>query len=849
MIVGCRALHSAQPVCMMRRMLSERRNHRHLMALGALAAGTLAVVLTACQTAGTRERSLPRAITELNAATPVVAAEPARSAVPMARTHTDVFHAPVLNAMERAIQAKVQEQQIPGGVLWLERDGLAFRSVQGQRAIVPGPEALTEDTVFDIASLTKVVATAPAVMKLLEEGKLKLDDPVKLHVPEFTGNGKDSITLRHLLTHTSGLRPGLGTQPAWTGYDTAIKMVAAEKTVQPPGTAFRYSDINYILLAEVVRRVSGRPFEEFVRAEIYEPLKMVDTGYRPVAEQVPRIAPTETIGGAPLRGVVHDPTARLMGGVAGHAGLFSTASDLARFARMMLNLGELDGVRVLQPETVRLMTSVQSPDTVSTRRGLGWDIDSAYSRPRGHFFPLGSYGHTGFTGTCLWIDPYSKTFWMFLSSRLHPNGRGNVLPLQAQLADLAAQAVKDFDFTVVPGSLLAQARSNGTNGAPVQAKAEVLNGIDVLVKLGFAPLRGLKVGLITNHTGRDRQGRATIDLLHQAPDVTLVALFSPEHGIRGELDEKVGDGKDEKTGLPVYSLYGERRSPAPEQLAGLDALVFDIQDIGSRFYTYISTMGNCLEAAGKAGLRFIVLDRVNLINGSAVAGPVLDGPTDFVGWHPIPVRHGMTVGELARMFNAERRFNTRLAVIPLEGWRRELWMDECGFPWVNTSPNMRSLTQAALYPGVGLLEMCNVSVGRGTATPFELFGAPYIDGQKLAAELNAFGLHGVRFDPLEFTPDASKFKDQQCGGVRITLADRTGCDVINIGVAAALVLQRLYPDEFGVERFNTLLKHPATVAAIKSGKSLLEIRQSWQPALNQFLLRRQQFLIYDGAAM
>lgn len=802
------------------------------------AAGTVVAVVTLCQTGGGAERALPAKVT----AAPRVA-----PAATTGQPAPEAFDARVIEAMSQAINRTIEERSIPGGVLWLERAGQTFQRAYGQRVTVPEPEVMTADTIFDIASLTKVIATAPAVLKLVEQGKLKLEDRVQQHVAEFKSGDKDQVTVRQLLTHTSGLRPGFTNRMTWSGRDTAIKMICAEKLVYQPDTDIRYSDLNFILLAEVVRRASGRAFEEFVQAEIYRPLKMVDTGYKPADERVARIAPTE----GTLRGVVHDPTARAMGGVTGNAGLFSTAADLARFARMMLNLGELDGVRIFQPETVRLMTSVQTPGKLAVRRGLGWDIDSGYSRPRGHFFPLGSYGHTGFTGTCLWIDPYSKTFWMFLSNRLHPNGRGNVLPLQARLADLAAEAVNDFDFTVVPGALVPLVKkdgTNGTNGVVARAEGEVLNGIDVLVKTGFAALRGLKVGLITNHTGRDRQGRATIDLLKQAPDVELVALFSPEHGIRGELDEKVGDGRDAKTGLPIYSLYGERRSPTPAQLAGLDALVFDIQDIGCRFYTYISTMGNCLEAAGKAGIRFIVLDRVNLINGATVAGPVVEGATDFVGWHPIPVRHGMTVGELARLFNAERQLNAKLSVVPLDGWSRELWMDQCGFPWVNTSPNMRSLTQAALYPGVGLLEMTHLSVGRGTATPFELFGAPYLDGKKVAAELNALGLLGVRFDPIEFTPDASKFKGEKCGGVRITLVDRVGCDVINIGLAGALVLQRNYPQQFGLDKFNGLLKHPATVEAIRAGRPLREIRQAWQPALQSFAQRRQQFLIYAGQA-
>ena len=310
-----------------------------------------------------------------------------------------------------------------------------------------------------------------------------------------------------------------------------------------------------------------------------------------------------------LRGVVHDPTSRAMAGVTGHAGLFTTAGDLARFARLFLNEGTLGGRKVLKPETVRLMTSVQTAETVSARRGLGWDIDSGYSRPRGRIFPLGSYGHTGFTGTCLWIDPFSKTFWLFLSNRVHPDAKGNILSLQTELGTLAAQAVRNFDFERVPGAL-----SSRTN-APVVTASEwvpdVRNGIDVLVRDGFKPLRGLRVGLISNHTGQDRNRRSTIDLLHGAPEVSLKVLFSPEHGIRGVADAQVSDSRDGATGLPVYSLYGERRAPSAEQLKGLDALVFDIQDIGCRYYTYIGTMGNCMEAASKAGIRFVVLDRVN----------------------------------------------------------------------------------------------------------------------------------------------------------------------------------------------------------------------------------------------
>ncbi|MHB8521569.1 MAG: exo-beta-N-acetylmuramidase NamZ domain-containing protein [Limisphaerales bacterium] len=751
--------------------------------------------------------------------------------------------------MDAAIARVIAEHHCPGGVLWLERGGAAYHRAYGQRALVPAEETMTEDTIFDAASLTKVIATTPAIMLLIERGQVKLDAPAQSYIPEFKGDGKETITIRQLMTHTSGLRPDLSLNPRWSGYDTAVRLACAERLQSTPGTEFRYSDINFFLLGEIVRRVTGQQLNEFVAREIYEPLRMVDTGFLPSGGQRPRIAPTEFADGQMLRGTVHDPTARRMGGVAGHAGLFTTAADLARYARMLLKGGALDGVRIFRAETVELMTSVQSPGGVHARRGLGWDIDSGYSRPRGAVFPIGSFGHTGFTGTCLWLDPFSQTFWILLSNRVHPDGQGNILPLEAELGTLAAQSVIGFNFAYVPGALAPQpsaatatARREPSPNRTVQA--EVLNGIDVLEVEHFAPLKGLRVGLITNHTGVDRHRRPTIDLLKSADGVKLVALFSPEHGIRGAFDETVGDSVDEKTGLPIYSLYGERHAPTPEQLRDLDALVFDIQDVGCRFYTYTTTMGLSLEAAAKAGKKFFVLDRVNPINGVAINGPVLDGPHSFTGLYAVPVRYGMTIGEEARMFDAERGLHADLTVIPVKGWERDSWFDQTGLPWINPSPNMRSLTEATLYPGVGLLETTALSVGRGTDTPFEVVGAPYIDDLRLAAELNRAGLSGVRFVPVRFTPTASVFKGKPCAGVNLLLTDRDRCDVVDLGVTIAQTLHRLYPRDFDIARFNRLLVHPATIEAIKAGKSQADIRQTWTPDLEKFKQRRAPFLLY-----
>src|ERR1051326_1798521 len=376
-----------------------------------------------------------------------------------------ILYSQKLSEMDTAIERAIAENKCPGGVLWVEHRGASYRKAYGHRAFVPTAERMTEDTIFDAASLTKVVACTPAIMLLVERGQIKLDAPVCSYIPEFKGEGKETVTVRQLMTHTSGLRPDIETKTDWTGQSAAIQKACEEKLQTKPGTAFRYSDINYFLLGEIAQRASKMPLEQFVQRNIYRPLKMSDSGYLPPQSKLSRIAPTEVVNGKPCRGIVHDPTARHMGGVAGHAGLFFTASDLARYARMLLNYGTLHGVRIFKPETVKLMTSVQSPEGVIARRGLGWDIDSPYNGPRGKIFPLGSYGHTGWTGTSIWIYPFSQSFVILLSNRNHPDESGNVTRLRATLGTLAAEAISDFNFAYVPGALepRAETRMAATN--------------------------------------------------------------------------------------------------------------------------------------------------------------------------------------------------------------------------------------------------------------------------------------------------------------------------------------------------------------------------------------------------
>jgi uncharacterized protein YbbC (DUF1343 family)/CubicO group peptidase (beta-lactamase class C family) len=688
-------------------------------------------------------------------------------------------------------------------------------------------------------------------MQLVESGRVRLADPVTRFLPDFGRYGKDGITIRHLMTHTSGLRPDLELTVEFRGSDEAIRRAIDEVPVAAPDERFVYSDINFFVLGDIVRIVSGERLDEYAKAHIFGPLAMSDTMFLPPDSLRPRIAPTErcrerawpcngpgndgaaTVPAVPfLRGVVHDPTARRMGGVAGHAGLFSTAADLSRFCRMLLNGGVLDGVRILSPATIARMTRPSTPAGMKDIRGLGWDIDSTYSSNRGDLFPAGSYGHTGFTGTSLWLDPQSKSYVIFLANRVHPNGKGDVTPLRGRVATIAAAALSRSTNTVPP---LAATTEGST-----------LTGIDVLQAEGFAKLRGKRVGLVTNPTGQSRTGATTIDLLAGAPNVRLAAIFSPEHGIRGQLDDKVPTSRDEKTGLTIYSLYGDTRRPTAAMLNGLDVIVFDVQDIGARFYTYPATLAYVMEEAATRKIPVIVLDRPNPVDGIDVEGPVQDpSAIGFNGYLPMPIRHGLTIGELARLFNGENKIGAELTVVSMKNWRRDEWFDRTALPWVNPSPNMRNMGAAALYPGVGAIEGTNISVGRGTDAPLEQIGAPWVDGPALASALNARRLAGVRFYPVTFTPaGAAKLGGQVCHGVFLIVTDREQLRPVRVGVEIAAILSSMYGRQFALEDAARLLGSKATIAKIRDGVDPGVIAESWREDEERWRRTRTKYLLY-----
>jgi len=774
-----------------------------------------------------------------------------------------------LAVLDPIINDAVTQQQIPGAVLVVGHDGqVVYRKVYGSRAIEPRREAMTLDTVFDCASLTKVVVTATAIMQLWEQGKFRMSDPVAKYLPEFGQNGKQDITIRQLLVHYSGLAPDLDLAKKWEGKETAYRMAFEALPERAPGAAFVYSDINFVVLGALVERLSGESLDEYAARHIFGPLGMKETRFVPPASWEQRIAPTEEDENHHLlRGVVHDPTARRMGGVAAHAGLFSTADDLALFAQALL-----DGGRgVLTPATIAKMTAPQQPVNGTAVQGFGWDIDSPFSTNRGELLPVGGYGHTGFTGTSLWIDPATKTYIVLLTNAVHmnvvpPKEKGSAVSLRTKVATAVAAALA---LDPAEAEKMRVATITGYNEMQSAARklavrnGTVKTGIDVLEESKFValhPARGgapRSIGLLTNQTGVDSEGRRTIDVLASVPGISLDAIFSPEHGVTGTLDTTdIKNAKDAATGIAVYSVYGASdaaRRPPMDVLKRLDAVVIDLADAGARFYTFETTTGYFLEAAAQAGIGVVILDRPNPITGSFVQGPVSDsasnsnsndGRESFTNYFPEPVRHGMTLGELAKMFNGERHIGARLEVVAIEGWQPGDWFDSTGLVWVNPSPNLRNLTEAALYPGVALIEGTNVFGGRGTDTPFEVVGAPWIKSRELATYLNGRGIQSVRFVPIVFTPSSSNFAGERCEGVNLIVLDRNTLDSPELGIELASTLHKLYPNDFKMERMADLLVNQAVFEAIGAGEDPRRIAEDWQERLEVFVRLREKYLLY-----
>lgn len=754
---------------------------------------------------------------------------------------------PDFTAVDEAATDAVASGQIPGVVVLVGRgDDVLYHRAWGARALLPAPVPMTTDTIFDVASLTKPLGTALAIMALVEQGRIELDWPLWRYLPEFKPRAFREVTIRRLLTHTAGFPPIPPTRSVEPGFPAAARLLATPDLSYPPGSAFEYSDTGFILLGEVVRRVAGLELDRYLERTFFAPLGLRDTTFRPAPAVRHRLAPTQFADGQLLVGTVHDPRARALGGVAGHAGMFSTAADLARLCRMLVAGGVLDGQRVLARSTIETMWT-RSSDGDGTR-ALGWDVTSTYAGRMAPFFPAGSVGHTGFTGTAVWIDPASGTYMILLTNRVHPDGGGGqaIRELRQRVAAAVGAALFRPELPArVEGEPIGTAADPPDEPPAEPAGGAVRTGLDVLVAENFARLAGRRVGLVTNQTGVDARGRRAIDLLARAPRVKLRAIFSPEHGLSGEASGTVPHGRDPATGRPVWSLYGPTRRPTPEMLRGLDVLVFDIQDVGVRYYTYLTTLVYVMEEAARRSIPLVVLDRPNPITGDIVEGPVMnDDLGSFTGPHPIPVRTGLTIGEFAQLVAAERSIPVDLTVVAVQGWRRGMWYDATGLPWVNPSPNIRSLTGALLYAGVGLLEATNVSVGRGTDRPFEVVGAPWVEPEELARALNALQLPGVRFEPVRFTPTADKHAATECGGVRLVVTDRDAIRPVTVGLALARVLRERHRDQFRPESIQNLLVNRPTMWALLRMEPLARLVAWADTERNSFLNRRASYLIY-----
>lgn len=788
----------------------------------------------------------------------------------IASVHLQAQQKPSLDfsSIDRIMAEAIAAHDVPGGVVVIGHDDhVVFHKAYGDRSFIPKPVPMTEDTIFDMASMTKVMATTTAAMQLYQQGRFRLNDPVAKYLPAFGANGKENITIRQVMTHYSGLPEDLDLKPPWSGKQTGYDMAFAITPATPPGIRFSYSDINFLVMGALVEKLSGMPLNEYVQKYVFGPTGMTHTRFVPPASWRDHIAPTQyDENHHMLLGVVNDPTSRRMGGVVGHAGLFSTAGDVSIFAQNLLDL--LHGKPSKFPLnrlTAEKMTTPQQPATGVAMRGLGWDIESPYSGNRGELFPVGSFGHTGWTGTDIWVDPWSDSYVIMLSNRTYPNGGGRTIQLEGQLADAAAEAIgiqipdNGNDIARLTGyneSLSGMRRFGARNGT-------VETGIDVLEQENFASLAALekkhggklRVGILSNQTGLDSRGRRTIDVLfHDAPakvpGLTVTTLFSPEHGMTGKMDTThISNSTDAATGLPIVSMYGEtaeQRHPPIDQLRNLDAVVIDLQDAGVRFYTYETAIAYLLQAAAHPGTDIVILDRPNPITGSFVQGPVSDGgQSSYTGFMPLPVRHGMTMGELARYFNGEAHIGAPLTVVPMKGWQRGDWYDSTSLVWINPSPNLRSLDEAIMYPGIGMIESSNISVGRGTDTPFVWIGAPWIDATQLSNALNKRLIPGIRFVPVQFTPSAPyPYAGQLCHGVQFVITNRNVLNSPEVGIEIASMLYKLYPNQFHLDSIEHLLVNQAALDAIHNHVDPQTIAESWRPAIQQFEERRKAYLLY-----
>jgi len=730
-------------------------------------------------------------------------------------------------AIKTRVNQSIANGDLPGCVIAFgTKVETLWTAAYGDRSIVPIRLPMQKKTIFDIASLSKPIATAMSIMVAIDRGILQLDDRVSKYIDEFHISDKQDITVKQLLLHTSDLPSVIHKTHFETGIETAFQEIVNKPLKNKPGTVFKYSDIGYILLGEIVRRATGTPLNTFAADNIFHPLDMQNTMYTPPVNIRKDAAPTEFRDQHIMQGEVHDPLAYRLGGVAGNAGVFSTILDIARFGKFMLSRGRVADRQIIAPELLDKMTSPY--DVGDDKRGLGWDIRTRYSKHRSSLLSDRAYGHGGFTGTALWIDPESDFFFAFLSNRVHPNGKGYVHDLVRDLTEIIIQ----------------YQRRNPKATATTKIPESVDLGVDrLLTKKQQVSFKGKRVALITNQAARLKSGQTSLEALSKR--FNIVRVFTPEHGFSAQKEGEVNiQALSDR--ISVVSLYGKHRKPSSNQLQDIDVVLFDLQDAGVRYFTYGSTLRSVLEAVATASIPIIVLDRPNPLGGLRIDGPMLtENYRSFVNYHDLPIQHGMTIGELAWMLNRENNIGAQLSVIRMKGWHRNFRFKHTGLDWTAPSPNLRTLDQVDLYPAVGLLEGTNLSVGRGTTMPFEFIGAPWLHGRDFAASINRAGIDGLSAEEHIFIPSTAKFKGQQCYGVKLRLIVTEATRPVLIGLTLAQILHRLHPKEWNTSRLVNIIGDISVVDRVLNQQNLSKVARSWEHALQDFNTRRKRYLMYD----
>lgn len=726
--------------------------------------------------------------------------------------------------LKQWLDRAVAQSKAPGAVAFVgHADETLFLGATGQRELIPDPQPALPDTLYDLASLTKVIATTTAVMMLRDQGALDLDQPVSeiVPIPAFR-----AFTFRHLLTHTAGL----------IGYDTYYKEVSGINDIlqrlaslplaSPPGTRRVYSDFGFMLLGKAVELIAGDSLDVFCRKHIFEPMAMLHTTYKPPAEWRSLCAATEQ---CPWRqrvmiGEVHDENAFAIGGVSGHAGLFAPAGDLAKFCRAILH-GYL-----LPQKTLDEMTRLGQVPSYPWQ-GLGWKIDPWRCGSEGFLPSRAAMGHTGWTGTNIWIDRDSGVYAILLSNTCHPS------------------RIKRDSKT------LRQTFYAGIDAELRPQKVNAHSGLDRLVWEGFEALRGKRAAVLTNMAAVDQLGRPLLGVLGLDASVNIVRIFSPEHGLHGQAEAGKKVTSETARDIPVVSLYGEQKRPTREQLKDIDCFVIDLPDVGARFYTYPATMKACMAACAEAGKPVLVLDRPNPLGGAVLEGPIAAQPGSDVCWAPVPIRHGMTLGEIALYFKQTAFAKTKLdvQVCLADGWPRERLFEDCSLPWVPPSPNLPTPETALLYAGMCLFEGVNMNEGRGTETPFLTIGAPWLDADRTAAALSDAELPGCRLETIRYTPRAipgkaehPAYQNEACQGITVHVRDSYAVRSFTVAVALLSAIRRLHGTRLEWKPyFHVLAGGPWLHKQIKDGVPALDIAHGLEGDLAAFERHRPK--LYPGA--